>query len=164
MASSADANPINGLVVSLSQASTSPPTVRVTVTNKNSHPVTIVPYSSPLDGIALGLGLLTITPSGADEPLKLQKIMASRIWPPRPDDLIGLGAGSSDTNDLVLKSPTVPMEKLGKKATVFLEGSWMGVFGRAKDKVKPSDLEHMRSQPGAFTGDFKTDSIEIMID
>lgn len=157
-------NPIDKLAVVLSQTSTSPPTVRVTVTNKNSHPVTIVTYSSPLDGIALPLGLLTITPAGASEPLKLQIIKASRIWPPQSDSLVGLEAGASATNDMVLKEPTVPMKELGGKATVFMEGRWMGVLARSKDKVFSEDLEHLGSQPDSFDGDFKSESIEITID
>lgn len=157
-------NPIDKLAIVLSQTSTSPPTVRVTVTNKNSHPVTIVIYNSPLDKIALPLGLLTITPSGASEPLELQTIQASRIWPPKPDSLVGLEAGASATNDMVLKEPTVPMKELEKKATVFLEGRWMGVLARAKEKVSSEDLEHLGSQPDSFQGDFKSESIEITID
>lgn len=81
-----------------------------------------------------------------------------------PDSQVGLESGASATNDLVLKEPTVPMGKLGKKATVFLEGSWMGVFARSKDKVSSDDLENLSSQPDAFKGDFKSESIKITIE
>lgn len=157
-------NPIDGLSISLRQTSASQPTVSVTVTNENPHPVTIVLYGSPLDDIALAQGLLSITPAGERKPLQLRTIKASRIWPPTPDDLSSLESGASATNEIVLKAPTVPMGMLGEKATVFLEGTWMGVFARPKHRVTPSDLEHMRSQPGAFTGKFKSESIEISIE
>jgi hypothetical protein len=164
MATEHSTSPLDGLVLGLAQTSTSPPTVRVTVTNNNSHPVTIITYNSPLDGLALPLGLLSITPDGASDALELNIIKASRVWPPKPDSLVGLDAGAQATNDMVFKAPTVPMDKLGKKATVFLQGHWMGVFARAKDQVSAHDLDHLRSQPDVFEGDFKSESIEITID
>ncbi|EFY93841.1 hypothetical protein J3458_005523 [Metarhizium acridum] len=160
----AEANPLDRLTLSLSQTNTSPPTVRVTTTNESDRPFTIITYSSPLDSVALALDLLSITPDGAAEPLKLRTIQASRLWPPDPDSLVELEPGASATNDLVLKKPEVPMGKLGKKATVFVQGRWMGVFARAKDKISTDDLETMASQPDAFEGDFMSKSIEIRID
>ncbi|KND89748.1 hypothetical protein TOPH_05682 [Tolypocladium ophioglossoides CBS 100239] len=62
---SADSNPIANLAVTLQQTSTSPPTVRVSVANNNDHEVTILSYLSPLDQLALPLGLLSITPAGS---------------------------------------------------------------------------------------------------
>jgi hypothetical protein len=157
-------NPLEGLALTLSQTSASPPTVRATVTNNNAHPVTIVTYNSPLDSIAMALGLLVITPSGASEPLELQIIKASRLWPPKSDSLVGLGPGESATNDLVLKRPTVPMEKLGSKAMVHLRGTWMGVFAKSKDELTADDLENMSTRPYAFQGDFESENIEIAIE
>ncbi|KAH0599894.1 hypothetical protein MHUMG1_02684 [Metarhizium humberi] len=158
----AEANPLDRLTISLNQTRTSPPTVRVTVTNENDGPVTIILYNSPLDSIALVLGIMSITPDGAAEPLELRTMRASRVWPPGPYSLEGLGPGASATNDLVLREPTVPMDKLGKKATVFLQGRWMGVFARAEDKISRDDLENIASQPDAFQGEFKSKSIQII--
>ncbi|GAO17141.1 uncharacterized protein UV8b_00349 [Ustilaginoidea virens] len=159
-----ESNPLEKLTISLSQPNASPPTVRVTVTNRNAYPVTIVSYGSPLDEIALPLGLLHITPSGASKCLDLNVIRGSRIWPPEPHHLIGLRPGESGTNDVVLQAPTVPMQHVGKGATVFLQGKWIGVFPRTKHELTASDLNHMFSQPGSFRGRFRSENLEIAIE
>ena len=51
-------DPLAGLNVSISQASTTPPTIVATVKNNNPHLVTIAAYQSPFDGLILELGNL----------------------------------------------------------------------------------------------------------
>ncbi len=89
-------NPIDKLAIALHQTSGSPATVRATVTNNNDHPVTVLTYQSPLDPAALALGLLSITPSGASQPLELPTIKMSRQWPPPGDALVSLDAGEEE--------------------------------------------------------------------
>lgn len=161
MAGGADSNPIGNLAVTLRQTSPSPPTVRVSVANNNDHDVTILSYQSPLDGLALPLGLLSIMPAGSSEPLELLTIKAGRMWPPPDDCLIVVAPGAAATNDLVLKAPTVPMDKLAGKATVALKGRWMAVWDRPRDKLSDREIEN--SSGSAFAGDFATEDLEITI-
>lgn len=61
----------NNLEVSLSQApSTGNPSLSVTVKNTHpSTPLTLLTWDSPLDPLALQLGLVSVTPAGAPGPL-----------------------------------------------------------------------------------------------
>ncbi|KYK60310.1 hypothetical protein DCS_01447 [Drechmeria coniospora] len=155
------ANPLGNLAVSLHQTSTSPPTVRVSVANHNKHPVTILSYQSPLDKIALPLGLLSVSPAGASKPLDLPTIEVSREWPPPKEALIVVPPSESVTNDLVLQSPQVPMEMLGRKAAVALKGRWMAVWPRDRSELSDEEIDH--SSRSASSGEFTTDDLEIII-
>ncbi|KAK4089848.1 hypothetical protein PCL_05831 [Purpureocillium lilacinum] len=154
-------NPIDKLAIALHQTSGSPATVRATVTNNNDHPVTVLTYQSPLDPAALALGLLSITPSGASQPLELPTIKMSRQWPPQGDALVSLDAGASATNDLVLEKPKVPTDKLGEEATVVLEGKWMAVWPKARSEL--SDEEIDKSTQHGFSRAYKTDELVIKV-
>ncbi|KAL6879002.1 hypothetical protein J3F83DRAFT_724714 [Trichoderma novae-zelandiae] len=58
-------DPLAGLNVSISQGTTSPPSVVATVKNNNPHAVTIAPYQTPFDGLILEQGNLSIVPGAA---------------------------------------------------------------------------------------------------
>ncbi|KAH7303494.1 hypothetical protein B0I35DRAFT_446684 [Stachybotrys elegans] len=161
MASPEVTSPIGGLHVSLSQPSTSPLVVRATVTNKNDFPITILTYGSPLDSLAGPLGLLTITPEDTDKPLELQTIMLRRIWPPNLEQLVTLRPGESESNDIELKEPFIPMEKLTEKVTVGISGKWQAVWEKTKDEVSSSSLENIPTSPDVFLGDFEAGSITV---
>ncbi|KAJ6443292.1 hypothetical protein O9K51_04471 [Purpureocillium lavendulum] len=154
-------NPIDKLAVALHQTASSPPTVRATVTNNNDHAITVLSYQSPLDPAALALGLLAVTPSGASQPLELPVIKMSRQWPPQGDSLVSLAAGASMTNDLVLESPKVPVDKLGDMATVLMEGQWMAVWPKARGEL--SDKEIDKSTQYGFSRKYKTDELVINV-
>lgn len=156
---------LSQLHVSLSQASKSPPTVSIKVTNKSPSPVTILSWESPLDEIALSLGLFSITPSGASEPLEIDRVMVSRKTPPSDDSLISLGPGESRENQVVLKEVLVPIEKLkGKKSTVEVKGRWMGVWPKSRGELNDEAIEKGAHGGGAVAGTFASDSIEIEVD
>ncbi|KJZ79541.1 hypothetical protein HIM_01010 [Hirsutella minnesotensis 3608] len=159
--SASSLNPIPKLHVTLRQTSSSPPTVRVAVTNGNKFPVTIVDYQSPLDPLALQTGLLSITPAGSSQPLQLRTIQVKRVWPPREDSLPDIKPGATAYNDLVLKEPTVPMEQLGKRAKVILKGRWMAVWPRSRDQISKEELENAASS--AFSGEYSSQPLEIQI-
>ncbi|KAG8156778.1 hypothetical protein KVR01_013383 [Diaporthe batatas] len=162
---SQDNEVLSQLQVSLSQASKSPPTVSVKVTNKSPSPVTILSWESPLDELALSLGLFSITPSGASEPLEIDRIMVSRKTPPSDDSLISLAPGESRENQVVLKEILVPAEKLkGKKSTVAVKGRWMGVWPQPRGELSNDAIEKGAHGGGAVAGTFASDSIEIEVD
>jgi hypothetical protein len=156
---------ISQLHVSLSQASKSPPTISVKVTNNSPSPVTILSWESPLDEVALSLGLFTITPPGASEPLDITRIMVSRKTPPSDDSLISLAPGESRENQVVLKELLVPLEKLkGKKSKVQVSGRWMGVWPKPRDELSNEAIEKGAHGGGAVAGTFSSDIIDIEVD
>ncbi|RDA92805.1 hypothetical protein CP533_0802 [Ophiocordyceps camponoti-saundersi (nom. inval.)] len=142
-------------------SSLSPPTVRATVSNKNAHAVTILSYQSPLDNLALALGLLSITPSGSSEPIELPIIRAKRVWPPADESLIVVEAGASATNDFVLEEPHVPVEKLGDSATVVVRGRWMAVWPKSRAKLTRSDIENASGT--ALSAGFESNSLLVRV-
>ncbi|POS73355.1 hypothetical protein DHEL01_v208264 [Diaporthe helianthi] len=161
---SQDNEVLSQLHVSLSQTSKSPPTVSIKVTNNSPSPVTILSWESPLDQLALSLGLFSITPSGASEPLEIDRVMVSRKTPPSDGSLISLGPGESRENQVVLKEILVPIEKLkGKKSTVEVKGRWMGVWPKPRGELSSEAIEKGAHGGGAVAGTFASDSIEIEV-
>ncbi|EHK23616.1 uncharacterized protein TRIVIDRAFT_36613 [Trichoderma virens Gv29-8] len=158
---STKSNPIDRLRVTIKQTKTSPLTITSTVVNGNTHPVTILLYNSPLDTVAPTIGLLTITPDGALQPLELPEIQIRREWPPPRDSLIQLEPGASQTADIVLRDFIT--SQLGKKASVVLKGHWDMVWSKQKDEISIGMIEQAQLQPNPdmFTGSFATESLEI---
>ncbi|KAL7955328.1 hypothetical protein V8C34DRAFT_248688 [Trichoderma compactum] len=169
-------DPLAGLNVSISQASTTPPTIVATVKNNNPHLVTIAPYQSPFDGLILELGNLSIVPGGAasdgndsdnsssttaSKPLAYPTIALKRAWPPPSDSLVTLGPGESRTAEIVLGHP-VPVRQLGSSATVKLSGRWMSVWKRPKEEIGDADWDDV-SNPDEFSGVYESNSLEILI-
>lgn len=166
MASQDNEQVLSQLHVSLSQASSkSPPAVSIKVTNNSPSPVTILSWESPLDPLALSLGLFSITPEGASEPMEIDRVMVSRKTPPGDDSLISLGPGESRENQVVLKEILVPAEKLkGKKSKVEVKGRWMGVWPKPRGELSGDAIEKGAHGGGAVAGTFASDSIEIEVD
>lgn len=156
---------LSQLHISLSQASKSPPAISIKVTNNSPSTVTILSWESPLDQLALSLGMLSITPSGASEPLQIDRIMVSRKMPPSDSSLVTLAPGESRENEVVLKEMLVPAEKLkGKKSTVEVKGRWMGVWPKSRDELTSEAIEKGAHGGGAVAGTYASDSIEIEVD
>ncbi|KAI9151601.1 hypothetical protein HJFPF1_08808 [Paramyrothecium foliicola] len=154
---------VDGLAVALKQSDTSPPTITVTVTNKNPEAVTFVSYESPLDPIAFQLGLLSITPAGKSEPLDYPTIQARRRWPPTAEELISIAPGDSKESQIVIRENIVPKEDLGSKASVQLKGTWMKVWAQAKSESVISSLENGSSSPDVFSGTYESDALIVNI-
>ncbi|PTB78528.1 hypothetical protein M440DRAFT_1328243 [Trichoderma longibrachiatum ATCC 18648] len=151
-------DPLAGLNVSISQGTTSPPSIVATVKNNNPHPVTIAPYQSPFDGLLLEQGNLSI------QPLAYPTIAPKRVWPPPADSLVTLGPGESRTAEIVIRHP-VPVRQLssgGGSATVKLRGQWMSVWRRAKEEIGEADWDDV-SNPDEFSGVYESNSLEIRI-
>ncbi|KAM0525516.1 hypothetical protein ACHAPE_000223 [Trichoderma viride] len=161
MESSNRSSPIAGLRVAIKQTSTSPLTITSTVINDNEHTVTFLIYNSPLDTAAPAIGLLTITPDGASEPLDLPKLQIQRQWPPSPESLIQLQPGASQTAEIVLKDFIA--SKITGKASVILKGRWDMVWNKQKDDVTAETIEQaqLQAEPDVFSGSFASDSLEI---
>ncbi|ETS03072.1 hypothetical protein M419DRAFT_109667 [Trichoderma reesei RUT C-30] len=186
-------DPLAGLNVSISQGTTSPPSIVATVKNNNPHPVTIAPYQSPFDGLLLEQGNLSIVPSSSsssssntdnndsdssasssnsnnnintnnNKPLSYPTIALKRIWPPPADSLVTLGPGESRTAEIVIRHP-VPVQQLG-------DGN-----GSATVKLRGQWMSVWRrakeeigeadwddvSNPDEFSGVYESNSLEIRI-
>ncbi|EHK26074.1 uncharacterized protein TRIVIDRAFT_215186 [Trichoderma virens Gv29-8] len=166
-------DPLAGLNVSISQGTTSPPTIVATVKNNNPHSVTIAPYQSPFDGLILEQGNLFIFPGATDgndsdsssttssKPLDYPTIALKRAWPPPSDSLVTLGPGESRTTEIVIRHP-VPVRQLGSSATVKLSGQWMSVWKRPKEEIGDADWDDV-SNPDEFSGLYESNSLEILI-
>lgn len=161
MESGNSSSPIAGLRVAIKQTSTSPLTITSTVMNDNEHTVTFLVYNSPLDTAAPSIGLLTITPDGASEPLDLPKLQIQRQWPPSPESLIQLQPGASQTADIVLKDFIA--SRITGKASVTLKGRWDMVWNKQKDDVTAETIEQaqLQAEPDVFSGSFASESVEI---
>ncbi|KAH7175441.1 hypothetical protein EDB81DRAFT_769825 [Dactylonectria macrodidyma] len=155
--------PISGIRVSLKQKSTSPPTVIVQVTNTNSEPVTFLSYGSPLDGLAVQLGLLSITPDGAAVPLEIPILEVQRKWPPQAESLITIAPGQSQQQDLVIKDTIVSPEDVGARAIVQLKGKWQAVWGKAKEDISNEAMEKAGIADDAYSGLFLSNELEIEV-
>lgn len=160
-----DSNILSDLHVSLKQVAKSPLAVTITVTNNSPRSVTILTWDSPLDGLALHLGLLTLTPAGKSAPLGIPTINVSRQLPPTDASLVGLAPGESRENDVVFPELLVPLQKIkGQRIGVKLKGRWTRVWKRARAELTQEMIEDFGADGNAVSGEFETDSIEIEVE
>ncbi|OJD30460.1 uncharacterized protein BKCO1_6000050 [Diplodia corticola] len=161
---------LSHLHVSVAQSSTSPPTL--TLTLKNTHPsttLTLLNWESPLDPLALQLGLISVYGGGSDEPLPLATIQVSRKLPPGRDQLVSLGPGESKSQDVVLREPVVPLKKVkeagGKTVKVACKGRWKAVWAPAEGAagVAEKALEKMEADEGAVSGEWEAEAVEVEV-
>ncbi|KAG5928153.1 hypothetical protein E4U53_002738 [Claviceps sorghi] len=159
-------SPISNLEVSLKQTCASPPAIQAIVTNKNSFSVTVVTYDSPLDNLALKLGLVSITPEGSSSPIPLPVFQARRMWPPPADSLVTIAAGGSAVSDIDMGGLDFDEELLesGSRASVTLVGKWHAVWPTGKDSVENFNLGGVDPVTDVYSGSFASKSLAISID
>lgn len=158
---------LTNLQTDVSVTSKNPPAISVSV--KNTHPsevVTILKWESPLDPAALGLGLVSVTPAGATEPIPIKALKISRAMPPGAESLVTLAPGESATNTIELREPIVPgsVWTSGDPATVCLSGRWMAVWpGVTKDELQKDKekLQAVGAGVGSLTGRWESDKVQI---
>lgn len=161
------------LEVSLSQApaTTATATPSLSVSVKNTHPstpLTLLKWDSPLDPIALQLGLISVTPAGASAPIDMPTIKASRAMPPGADDLVTLRPGESASSVVELRKMFVPKAtwSLGR-AEVRMKGRWAAVWpGLGKDDLL-GDVQKLSALggggDGVLTGEWESPTIGIEV-
>lgn len=156
---------LKDLQVSLRQTSKSPPAVAIKVTNKSPKPVTILTWESPLDELALQLGLLTLTPASSSTSLDLPSIKVSRKLPPGDESLASLAPGESVENHVVFKELLVPVEKMkGTKTKVALKGQWKKVWLKERSQLTQAEIEQFGTEGGAVVGDYEAEAIEVEVE
>ncbi|KAF1815636.1 hypothetical protein P152DRAFT_446681 [Eremomyces bilateralis CBS 781.70] len=125
--------------VSLSTISSHPPQLRITLHNPSPNPLTFIRYNSPLDPDILTLGLVRIT-SLDGEDVSIVAVHLNRMWPPDEADIVELGPGNEERQVVGLAEPGVELEA-GRKYLVWVEGSWMGLWGKGKAEVAEEEVE-----------------------
>ncbi len=138
--------------------------LHVTVSNSSpSVTYTILRRDSPLDGLMLQLGLLSVIPAGTTEKLEVPRIMVNRIWPPLPEELVSLKPGeNTDQEIFAFLEPIINMDDLkrkgGGKATIQLSGKWSIVWiGACESWAETEGLPRIN-------GVFESSILEIAID
>ncbi|KAI1652057.1 uncharacterized protein F4817DRAFT_321945 [Daldinia loculata] len=147
----------------VSSASSSPPKLAVAVTNTHSSAVTILTWNSPLDPLALQLGLVSFVHADSDSPIQIPTIQVRRKMPPGPDALVEIGAGQIKEQVLELKDPVVPLEELRGKVRVACAGEWMGVWLSEADAVTKASLEKAGASDDTFRGPFQSEAVDMEI-
>ncbi|KAF9870634.1 hypothetical protein CkaCkLH20_11940 [Colletotrichum karsti] len=158
-----DAGALSKLTVRIRQSSTSPPTLTLSVTNDHTSPLTILRWNTPLDPVALAVGVLSVTPEGEDTPLELDLIALKRLMPPPEDDIVTLHPGESREQEVVLREPALPFDKLGKKPRIAAKGKWQTVWPTTADKLSKETIEKLQFGDGVLSGDFETEAIEVTL-
>ncbi|POS79258.1 hypothetical protein DHEL01_v202348 [Diaporthe helianthi] len=155
------------LEISLSQASPAEtPGLSISVTN--THPsttLTLLKWDSPLDPLALQLGLISVTPAGESAPIDMPTIKISRAMPPGADSLVTLQPGQSANSVVELPDMFVPKDTWAQgKAKISMKGSWAAVWpGVGKDDLL-ADLERLSALgggEGVLTGEWESPAVEF---
>ncbi|KAI0025310.1 hypothetical protein F4780DRAFT_426791 [Xylariomycetidae sp. FL0641] len=154
-------SPASNLKVSVRQSNLSPPKLTLGVTNTHSDPVTILSWNSPLDPLALQLGLLSFYPSGSDKPIEIAAIQIRRKMPPGADALVTIPPGETKEQELELREPIVPLKQLKGNVKVVCKGEWTSVWPSKADDVSAESLEKLGASDGASTGSFESDPVQI---
>jgi hypothetical protein len=156
------------LEISISQASASSAAPSLSISVKNTHPstpVTLLKWDSPLDPLALQLGLISVTPAGASAPVDMPIINVRRAMPPGTDSLVVLQPGESVSSVVDLRDSFVPGETWDKgKAKVGMKGQWGAVWpGLTKDDLlaDPEKLSALGGGDGALTGEWESPTISV---
>ncbi|KAI0876531.1 hypothetical protein GGS24DRAFT_222419 [Hypoxylon argillaceum] len=152
---------ISALKVSVRQTSSSPPKLTIGVTNTHSSPVTVFTWDSPLDPLAVQLGLLYFTPEGQDAPIDLPTIQVRRLMPPGDDAYVTIEPDQTEEREVLLKRPMVPLEQLQGKVKVVCKGQWKSVWASKKEDISAESLRSAGADEAALKGKFESEQVDI---
>ncbi|KAI1345456.1 hypothetical protein F5Y01DRAFT_57670 [Xylaria sp. FL0043] len=152
---------LSALKVSVRQESSSPPKLTIGVTNTHSSPVTVFTWNSPLDPLAVQLGLLSFTPEGKDTPVDIPTIQVRRIMPPGDDAYVTIEPGQTEEREVLLKRPMVPLDQLQGKVKVVCKGEWKSVWASKKEDISAEALKSGGADNAALKGIFESEPVEM---
>jgi hypothetical protein len=118
-------------------------------------------WDSPLDPLAVQLGLLSFTPEGKDTPIDIPTIQVRRIMPPGDDAFVTIAPGQTEERDVLLKKPIVPLDQLQGKVTVVCKGEWKSVWPAKKEDISSESLRNPGSDDDAFKGSFESEPVTV---
>ncbi|KAI0401533.1 hypothetical protein F4802DRAFT_609369 [Xylaria palmicola] len=151
---------LSALEVSVQQASSSPPKLKIGVTNRHSGPVTVFTWNSPLDPLAVQLGLLSFTPEGKDT-VDIPTIQLRRVMPPGDDAYVTIEPGQTEEREVLLKKPMVPLDQLQGKVTVVCKGEWKAVWASRKGDISAESRKNGGADDAALTGSFESKPVDV---
>lgn len=151
---------LSALKVSVQQASSSPPKLKIGVTNTHSSAVTVFTWNSPLDPLAVQLGLLSFTPEGKDT-VNIPTIQVRRLMPPGDDAYVTIEPGQTEEREVLLKRPMVPLDELQGKVTVVCKGEWKAVWASKKEDISTESLRNTGADDAALKGNFSSEAVDI---
>ncbi|KAI1456495.1 hypothetical protein F4805DRAFT_225913 [Annulohypoxylon moriforme] len=168
---------ISKLKVSVRQVSERPAKLAISVTNAHDSPVTILSWNSPLDPLALQLGVVSffaVVPAGSEKekqhddgngggasnPIHIPTIQIRRRMPPGPESLVTIGAGQTSEQELEVKGPLLETLR-GRRVAVVCSGEWTSVWLSEADAVPKVSLENAGASEDALRGSFKSEAVEI---
>ncbi|TGJ87209.1 hypothetical protein E0Z10_g1519 [Xylaria hypoxylon] len=152
---------LSALKVSVRQASSSPPKLTIGVTNTHSSPITVFTWNSPLDPLAVQLGLLSFTLEGQDTPIDIPTIQVRRLMPPGDDAYVTIEPGKTEEREVLLKRPMVPLDQLQGKVKVVCKGEWKSVWASKKEDISAESLQNTGADDAALQGNFESEQVEI---
>ncbi|GAP88631.1 hypothetical protein SAMD00023353_3300740 [Rosellinia necatrix] len=152
---------VSALKVSLRQESSSPPKLTIGVTNTHSGPVTVFTWDSPLDPLAVQLGLLSFTPEGSDGPVDIPVMQVRRLMPPGDDAYVTIEPGKTEEREVILKKPMVPLDQLQGKVKVVCKGTWKSVWAARKEDIPADSLKNPGTDDDAFKGSFESEPVDM---
>ncbi|KAI0198875.1 hypothetical protein F4808DRAFT_247565 [Astrocystis sublimbata] len=151
---------LSALKVSVQQASASPPKLKIAVTNTHPSPVTVFAWNSPLDALAVQLGLLAFTPEGKDA-INIPTIQVRRLMPPGDDAYVTIAPGETEEREVLLKKPMVPVDQLQGKVKVVCKGEWKAVWAAKKEEISAEALKNTSADENALQGNFESEAVEM---
>lgn len=152
---------VSALKVSVRQTSSEPPKLMIGVTNTHSGPVTVFTWDSPLDPLAVQLGLLSFTPEGKDGPIDIPTIQVRRLMPPGDQAYTTIEPGQTEEREVILKKPMVPLDQLQGKVKVVCKGTWKSVWATKKEDISAESLKNAGADEASLKGGFESEPVDI---
>ncbi|PHH80969.1 hypothetical protein CDD80_5179 [Ophiocordyceps camponoti-rufipedis] len=148
---------LNNLEVHIGPTAAYPSVITVTVHNHNPHAVVFMKDYSPLDPLALRLGMFNITPAFYRAPLSLPRVRVRREWSPDLATLVPLQPGRSAFGSINLHDLGMDFRPFGPMARVVLFGKWLAVWKGALVGTEVFELKGW----GAMQGEFVSNSFKL---
>ncbi|KAI1087851.1 hypothetical protein F5B19DRAFT_45780 [Rostrohypoxylon terebratum] len=164
-----------------------PAKLALAVTNAHDGAVTILSWNTPLDPLALQLGVVSFFAAPASIPadsenddggggggggdggnkigekIEIPTIQIRRRMPPGPESLVTIGAGQTSEQEVEVRGPG-PLETLrGRRVAVVCAGEWTGVWLSEADAVAKVSSLHAGASEGALRGSFQSEPVEMVL-
>ena len=132
------------------------PTLRVTVQNTASHPITILTYNGLLDKAAGVLGIIHVVDSSTRDEVAADVITFRKIWPPPRESFVEIAPNGNVEAEIPLRTHKL---EAGKKYDVKAEWAWQGLWKGGVDTAMEAC-----STGDTTEGSWRSPTIEVNMD